>query len=709
MKRVDFYIQQLFYYVLLFFILREWLIAIDELTSTSYLNFFLIFVGICFLLNIIKPPMIINWVVKLVFIGWFITAVYGDSSLFSFEGITFLLTDAIYNLNALVKFDFYNVTNPLRTFLFFVLIWMLAFLIQYWINVRHSVFYFLALTIFFVATIDTFTEYDGSRAIVVTLMLGLILTAVLYMRRLMQHANTSLAFASIVRYITPVVFIISAIGAIAYFLPKTGPTWPDPVPYIKSLAGGGEEGSQKAGLDDDDSQLGGAFAGDDTVVYEIIADSPKYWRVEAKFEYDSKGWVTPRSQLQPFEPELYFNVSPNMNADNNESITIDAKSDNTFILRTYGTHGLEYDNPDVHLVIDYGTERITSYVDGEKVPLEQYNLGVMEPVYSYTTLKKPMDEVMLMPEGDYSELLQVPNTLPQRVIDLAYEITNNYDSVYDKAKAIERYFKSNGYRYESKNVAIPEEGQDYVDQFLFETKVGYCDNFSTSMVMMLRAVGIPAIWVKGYAEGTEIGETEDGQNIYEITNNDAHSWVEAFVPEIGWMPFEPTIGFAQDYEIDFDMELTSDTPEVDDAKLEQQELKKEREQAKRIKEEEGIGGKSNEKSYWGYVLAVLAIISAVVLLSFTRSKWQTLLPNAKPTTVRGAYRQLEKRLAKRGLIRKKGETLRQFAQRVDESLEIAEMSKFIAIYERQLYSAKNEVDFLEIQESYEYLINCLEG
>ena len=114
------------------------------------------------------------------------------------------------------------------------------------------------------------------------------------------------------------------------------------------------------------------------------------------------------------------------------------------------------------------------------------------------------------------------------------EITGGRESVYEKARAIESYFRRNGFRYETKDVAVPSEKQDYVDQFLFETKIGYCDNFSTSMVVMLRSVGISARWVKGFASGTEIERTDDGMRTYEITNNDAHSWVEAYINGIGW-------------------------------------------------------------------------------------------------------------------------------------------------------------------------------
>ena len=85
-------------------------------------------------------------------------------------------------------------------------------------------------------------------------------------------------------------------------------------------------------------------------------------------------------------------------------------------------------------------------------------------------------------------------------------------------------------------MAIPGEEDDYVDQFLFDTKTGYCDNFSSAMVVLLRSIGIPARWVKGYNSGTVIGKSENDTLIYEIRNNNAHSWVEVYFPGFGWVP-----------------------------------------------------------------------------------------------------------------------------------------------------------------------------
>ena len=75
-----------------------------------------------------------------------------------------------------------------------------------------------------------------------------------------------------------------------------------------------------------------------------------------------------------------------------------------------------------------------------------------------------------------------------------------------------------------------------MDYFLFEEKQGYCDYYSSAMVVMLRAVGVPARYVRGYSQG----QKTDG--VYHVLKSDGHAWPEAFFPGYGWVEFEPTSG-----------------------------------------------------------------------------------------------------------------------------------------------------------------------
>jgi hypothetical protein len=93
-----------------------------------------------------------------------------------------------------------------------------------------------------------------------------------------------------------------------------------------------------------------------------------------------------------------------------------------------------------------------------------------------------------------------------------------------------------------------------VDYFLFDGKEGYCDYYASAMVVMLRAVGIPARMVVGYTPGQPVRGPEDMNNPdllmqgaavmeptrYRVEERNGHAWPEVYFPTYGWIQFEPT-------------------------------------------------------------------------------------------------------------------------------------------------------------------------
>ena len=137
------------------------------------------------------------------------------------------------------------------------------------------------------------------------------------------------------------------------------------------------------------------------------------------------------------------------------------------------------------------------------------------------------------PTAIQERYLQLPKSLPERVVELAHEITKDQTTFYDKAKAIESYLRTYPYDLE---VPSPPEDQDVADYFLFDLKKGYCDYYATAMVVLARASGLPARFVSGYASGSYDAENAE----YVVRELHAHSWPEIYFPEIGWIEFEPT-------------------------------------------------------------------------------------------------------------------------------------------------------------------------
>ena len=150
------------------------------------------------------------------------------------------------------------------------------------------------------------------------------------------------------------------------------------------------------------------------------------------------------------------------------------------------------------------------------------------------TLQKLRNASTDYPEEIRLRYFQLPNTVPDRVHQMAQFIVKGKDNPYDKAKAIETYLRTY-YPYDL-NVPVPPEDQDVADYFLFDLKKGYCDYYATAMVVLARLSGLPARFVSGYSSGAY----DAPQAQYVIRELNAHSWVEIYFPEIGWIEFEPT-------------------------------------------------------------------------------------------------------------------------------------------------------------------------
>jgi len=147
--------------------------------------------------------------------------------------------------------------------------------------------------------------------------------------------------------------------------------------------------------------------------------------------------------------------------------------------------------------------------------------------------REPIVEALALSErGRYLEL---PPDMPARISALAHEWADAQATPYLKAKAIEEHLKKD-FKYDT---ASPSGGKPQpVDHFLFESKRGHCEFFSTAMALMLREVGIPSRNVTGFVGGTY---NRFGR-YYAVREGDAHSWVEAYFddPIRGWVTFDPT-------------------------------------------------------------------------------------------------------------------------------------------------------------------------
>lgn len=147
-------------------------------------------------------------------------------------------------------------------------------------------------------------------------------------------------------------------------------------------------------------------------------------------------------------------------------------------------------------------------------------------------------EVFSYPEESWKEeapkkiFLQLPSLNP-RIPELARQVTSGVDQDLRKARLIERYLREN-YRYSLKGLPVGKE--DPLTAFLFRARQGNCEYFSSALAVMLRSLGIPARVVNGYLGG----EWNPYGEYYIIRQSNAHSWVEAYFSDRGWVTLDAT-------------------------------------------------------------------------------------------------------------------------------------------------------------------------
>jgi transglutaminase-like putative cysteine protease len=516
------------------------------------------------------------------------------------------------------------------------------------------------------------------------------------------------------------VFLAAVIG---YLTPVYEPKWPDPVPFlentVKDMLREKSANLHKVGYGEDDSRLGGSFVQDYTTVFRTQAQKDHYWRIETKDEYTGKGWKSSVDSSYTMADDGTITLETFSGAVETEQLeaTLDFQGNTEIekLVYPYGAASVDTEE-NVQLLTDDHDGEIRTQINSRDVSLNHYTIHYQYPSFSINAMREAGDE----DPGEIAETYtQLPPSLPSRVDELAEEITADETNRYDKARAVEKYFGRSGFVYQLSNVPVPEADQDYVDQFLFDTKKGYCDNYSTSMIVLLRTLDIPARWAKGFTSGERIDELNDGSNLYEITSANAHSWVEVYFPEIGWVPFEPTQGFSNlaDFHLE---EEAQEGQEAEEEAAEEKEKEQETEEQQHKPEQDEVSGdeKEAEKQFrWKYasiVFAGLILFAAVLYLTrwhwltaYYRRKWENH-PDAE--TFASLYQFTLKMLRRKKLPKMPDETLREYAARVDRELGTDEMGRLTAVYERLLYHHDKTVgETAEITKLWKDLITHLKG
>lgn len=695
-------------YGLGFLLLWEWLRPLKDITTTNDINIFVMYTMFLFIVTYFQLPIWISFPVKLGALLYALHSLYFFDVFLSFKWVPYLIEDIRYNLTLFSDQNWNEMTSLSRSLLFFILLWLVSYLMHYWLIQTRRIFLFFLITVIYISILDTFTVYDGQLAIIRTVFIGLLLIGILRMMKIIETEGFSLLKGKFpVLWVAPLSGVIALSSVLGYVAPKASPIWPDPVPFIQNLSGkedigeGGKgSGIAKIGYGENDSQLGGPFEFDYTPIFKTYDNTRHYWRIETKEFYTGKGWenkipttAVPVDANQPSAQTDYTKIWEEGLEMEDSTARIEAEKGKEYPFLMIPGKLTKIDaDPDTIFQLDGVKGKISTFQNGGEVKLSSYSMNYQLPVLKEKQLKESTNSY---PQYITENYLQLPETLPQRVRDLAQEITASQPTIYDKVKTVEGYFAKNAYGYNTIEVAVPEDNEDYVDQFLFETRKGYCDNFSTSMIVLLRSVGIPARWVKGFTSGTFEGMGDDGLRESTVTNANAHSWVEVYFSGIGWVPFEPTRGFDNPFQPEEDKETA--TPAAAVPEQPEKPEKDLNEGSTSSTEKMSIGSILKTAGYMAAALFIFLLIVAGLAFLFRR-KWlrQYTIWRYKrkqgTETFEEAFEKLLWLLKVYGIRRQPAYTLREYAIYVDRALDTKDMRILAKAYEGVQFSPKKKTD-----------------
>ncbi len=137
--------------------------------------------------------------------------------------------------------------------------------------------------------------------------------------------------------------------------------------------------------------------------------------------------------------------------------------------------------------------------------------------------------------------LQLPGTVPPRLVRLADRLEANAPTPYAKALALEAYLHSQAFHYRLPSRAasgtVTGPGYGELTDFLFGSRTGYCQQFATAFAVLARIEGLPTRVAVGFLPGAAVGFDE-----WQVEGADTHAWPQVLFQGYGWIDFEPTPG-----------------------------------------------------------------------------------------------------------------------------------------------------------------------
>ncbi|HEY3924143.1 MAG TPA: DUF3488 and transglutaminase-like domain-containing protein [Acidothermaceae bacterium] len=262
----------------------------------------------------------------------------------------------------------------------------------------------------------------------------------------------------------------------------------------------------------------------DQPVFAVAASSPSYWQGAVFDTFDGSSWTTTGAVGNDAQPSSSAQAVTS---------TLPIRTDTVRVLSPGGLDVVlapgtptAYSGPGEMVA---GADGAALLSGGDTTTPWTYQVSSASPASSAAALSAATGSDPSDPKWT-----AVEPGLPTRVRTLAAQLTSSAPTRYDAVTAVDDYLQT----HETYDLTspVPAPRQDAIDDFLFISHRGFCEQFASAAVIMLRSTGIPARLVTGYSQGDLT--SEPGARV--MRGTDAHAWIQVWYPGVGWVNSDPT-------------------------------------------------------------------------------------------------------------------------------------------------------------------------
>jgi transglutaminase-like putative cysteine protease/preprotein translocase subunit YajC len=268
-------------------------------------------------------------------------------------------------------------------------------------------------------------------------------------------------------------------------------------------------------------------------LFTVRSDQRSYWRLTALDQFDGQIWKSDGSYESAHGglPRVRGNANTTAQTTSASQQYLIESLDTIWLPAAFEPRAIANASSEVRY------EPITStLIVGTNVANSNrasYTVQSAIPVFDPFNLQQASPQI---PSDVATKDLGLPADFSPRVAAEARNAVGGATTEYDKALALQDYFRSN-FAYDL--TVGPGHGEPAIERFLFDAKAGYCEQFAGTYAAMARSLGIPSRVAVGFTPGDEDPAVP---GLYHVRGLHAHAWPEVYINGQGWVLFEPTPG-----------------------------------------------------------------------------------------------------------------------------------------------------------------------